>query len=395
MRGGVAPVNAAATPAMSRTDADRELRRLRAEADRIAAALVELDDHPGRHFLEGTSPAGTTLARWTTAQTAMATLWDRFARYREVVDQAGRTTDLVELTGLLGGRSVELPAEQVPLDQRGLTGAAQRVPQVSLDELVTAMTADHREVAAILTAAERVWSAYVPWLDRMDERLRVTKASGLGGPDLTRIGDELATLRRLVFTDPLSLPADDPRIPLLTGEIDAVQREIDTLVRVRDSLGTELDTVGRALDELAAAEERARVVVAAAEAKIATCTLPLAVASVAVLRRRLDQLSTTGDLRQLASALDQIRSSTRTALTVADRARENAQALLDRRAELRGRLDAYRVKAARLQRSEDAELTALHRRAHDLLWHAPCDLAAATSAVLAYQRAITDKGAAR
>jgi hypothetical protein len=165
-RGGVTPVNAAATPTLSQQGADLELRRLRSDGDRIAAALVELDDHPGRRFLEGTGLAGSTLALWTAAQAAITTLWDRFTRYREVLDRAGHTTDLVALTELLCGRSVELPVEQVPLEQRVLTAAATVVPRVTLGELVTTMTADHREAAAVVMAAERVWSAYVPWLDR-------------------------------------------------------------------------------------------------------------------------------------------------------------------------------------------------------------------------------------
>jgi hypothetical protein len=217
-------------------------------------------------------------------------------------------------------------------------------------------------------------------------------ASGLGSPELSRIGDELATLRRLVFADPLSLPADDARIPLLTSELDAAQREIDALARLRDDSGAEVDMICRSLDELASAEERARALVATARAKIVTGALPDPPDSVPVLCRRLDQLTSTTDLRRFAVALDQIRRAVGAALAHATQARNNAQELLDRRAELRGRLDAYRVKAARFHRSE---LAALHQRAHDLLWHAPCDLAAGTTAVLTYQQAITDKGAVR
>src|SRR5690606_36346842 len=55
--------------------------------------------------------------------------------------------------------------------------------------------------------------------------------------------------------------------------------------------------------------------------------------------------------------------------------------LLDRRAELRGRLEAYRAKAARLGKDEDERLAALYGAARDVLWTAPCDLRAATGAV--------------
>ncbi|MFE3258169.1 hypothetical protein [Nocardia sp. NPDC059229] len=80
-------------------------------------------------------------------------------------------------------------------------------------------------------------------------------------------------------------------------------------------------------------------------------------------------------------------------LTGASATRDNALALLDRRDELRVRVDAYRVKGARLRLSEDPAVDARYRRAYELLHSAPCDLAAATRAVAEYQRAITEKTA--
>jgi hypothetical protein len=60
--------------------------------------------------------------------------------------------------------------------------------------------------------------------------------------------------------------------------------------------------------------------------------------------------------------------------------------LLDRRNELRGRLDAARAgtEAGDRGTSEDLERAELYRRAHDLLWRAPCDVAAADRAVDRY-----------
>ena len=65
--------------------------------------------------------------------------------------------------------------------------------------------------------------------------------------------------------------------------------------------------------------------------------------------------------------------------------------LLDRREELRGRLDAYKAKAGRLGLAEDTALTELHQRAYDLLWTSPCDLRGATVTLADYQRAITSR----
>src|SRR5262249_25334662 len=73
-------------------------------------------------------------------------------------------------------------------------------------------------------------------------------------------------------------------------------------------------------------------------------------------------------------------------------AERHATALLDRREELRGLLDAYQARAARLGGAEDGDLDARYARARELLWTAPCDLAAATAAVTGYQQAVLALG---
>jgi hypothetical protein len=59
-----------------------------------------------------------------------------------------------------------------------------------------------------------------------------------------------------------------------------------------------------------------------------------------------------------------------------------------KRDELRGLLGAYKAKAARLGAAEDPGLAGRYDQARDLLWTAPCDLAAAEAAVAGYQQAV-------
>ena len=70
----------------------------------------------------------------------------------------------------------------------------------------------------------------------------------------------------------------------------------------------------------------------------------------------------------------------------ATRLRESADGLLARRDELRGRLDAYRAKAAAKGLAENDELTSRYEQARALLFAAPCDLRGSTRAVFAYQQ---------
>ncbi len=69
-------------------------------------------------------------------------------------------------------------------------------------------------------------------------------------------------------------------------------------------------------------------------------------------------------------------------------AEQAAAGLVGQRNELRGLLDAYRAKAGGLGAAENAELDQRYQQAKDLLWTAPCDLAAATAAVNGYQQAV-------
>ncbi|WP_103339915.1 hypothetical protein [Amycolatopsis sp. CA-126428] len=261
-------------------------------------------------------------------------------------------------------------------------------------ELTAAITTGLSTVTEVFAAAERIWSEYVPWLDRTDEQLRAAAATELGDAALSRLIGEVADLRAQVFSDPLSLPPDDGRIARLTAELDTAQREIGELASLRRERDVEIAGLRGSLERLTDAERRAREVMALARAKVSTSLTDVPDAA-SVLTRRLDQVAATEDLRRLAAGLAQLRTSVDAALERAGQAEENARGLLDRRAELRGRLDAYRVKAARLGHSEDAGLAGLHRRAHGLLWSAPCDLAAATAAVLAYQQAVNDRGNTR
>ena len=107
----------------------------------------------------------------------------------------------------------------------------------------------------------------------------------------------------------------------------------------------------------------------------------------------LDTLRAEGRWARLDSELD-LADKQATAVAKACRdSEQQATALLDRRDELRGLLDAYRARAAKLGGAEDSDLDARYDRARDLLWTAPCDLPAAADAVTGYQQAVLSLGA--
>jgi len=122
--------------------------------------------------------------------------------------------------------------------------------------------------------------------------------------------------------------------------------------------------------------------------KIADPGLAPPPATATVLRGRLDELDRLQAAAQWPQLADLLSTVESTAIRARDRAvqqRGVADGLLARRDELRGRLEAYRAKAAALGYAEDAELASAFDQAHALLFSAPCDLRAATRAVHAFQ----------
>jgi hypothetical protein len=126
-------------------------------------------------------------------------------------------------------------------------------------------------------------------------------------------------------------------------------------------------------------------------AKIAATEVPAVPGPASAMRERLaqaDQLRQHGQWTRLAPLLDTLEGAAQRELL---RARESLTAVtapLAMRAELRGRLDAYKAMGAQLGVSEDPELIERYDQARRMLWSAPCDLRAAEYAVQRYQQAL-------
>lgn len=401
------------TPQMTTAEVDATLATLRADGDAINAAMVDLEAHPGHSFLDSAQLSGDTSRQWAATKERIGQLWSDVLAYRSVLDQAQQVRDrrnrpgpaeLAELTQLLRGPAIVRSSQDVPLDQRGLTGPATVVNRISLPELVDSMTAGYRVAAELVTSAQAVLSAYATPLDELAARFTETQelASSLGLPEtghpvlaaLSTIDTELASLRELVFTDPLALPPNPVRITAVTAELDTARGTLDAIARFRDSVDQRLRQAAAELDRVAEAEDAARAAETLARQKLAVTTLPVVPDSGPELRDQLElvrRLREARDWPQATEAITALDTAVAAALRVAASAADTATALLDRRAELRGRLDAYRAKADRLGLAEDPDLTAGYQRARTLLWTLPCDLAASTRALAAYQRLIADK----
>ncbi|WP_460719676.1 hypothetical protein [Nocardia heshunensis] len=399
---------------MAIAEVDQALARLDADHGEIRVNLAELEQHPGVRFLDGVPLTGVSAARWASGRARLDWLWAQLGLLERVVARAhevrGRRTrphqaELEELTELLCGPSVELAPQPIPLGQRDLLGPAAVTRSQTLAQLVAEMNAAYREVARLAAAAETVSATVLPGVDKAG--LRLAQARRLAGElqlaavdhplpgRLDAIEARLNTQRAQGMSDPLGLAeGGDP--DGLTRDLDDVLAKLEELRARRDSVAERAARLTVSLAEAEAAGRAAQATAATAAVKILGF-VPATVEPVSPLRDRLTRLNSGGarhwtrlsdDLVALARAMD-------AAGVAADAARDHAQALLDRRDELRGRVDAYRVKGARLGLSEDPAVNACYQRAYELLHSAPCDLATATRAVAEYQRAISEKTAGR
>ncbi|TDC59812.1 hypothetical protein E1200_31510 [Actinomadura sp. GC306] len=394
---------------MSREGVDHALRTLREERDRISASLLDLDGHQGSRLLEGARLTGETHRRWEDAKAGMLALWAVFDAYQRVLDEAAELRErssrpdaalLIELSALLAGPAVELPDEEVPLRQRTLLGPRER--RVTLAEAVGLMTDAYAFVAGEIDAADAAWSALLLPLEEVEECWRETArlAHSLDGtrhPELDRIGRELTALGRLVRTDPLSLVPDGrpdtARLDRVRTALTALGDELAGVARLRDAYAEHLARVTARIEEIEETEQRARDAYARVLTKIESPNLPAPGQGLgAELRDRLTALERLREAGRWVELAGRFAGLDRAADEALERARGELRlstGLLDRRGELRGRLEAYRAKAARLGLVEDDRLTGLYAEARDLLWTAPCDLRRATAVLAEYQREIS------
>ncbi|MEU0729198.1 hypothetical protein [Streptomyces sp. NPDC006140] len=414
-------------PVMDRDEVDRALARLGAEHEAIETSLLALQDHAGRRLLEGAELTGVTRERWTSTEASITLLWTYFDAYTDALRTAreirarrrwSSREDLVELTELLSGESVTVAGSATATaNAPTLNGTANKLSErYSLATLVDRMNELYATSLDMVVAADAVWSALPARIDLLAAELQRTRrlAHSVGvrpgehpaGDDLERITRTLTKLRAEVVSDPLAywVPAEGSSAPgggrpdttVYDREargLEDVRREIDAVLTVRQDAEKRIvklrDILSRADRTLAEARTARGEVLA----KIAATEVPVVSGPPTALQ---EQLAAAAEYRRqaqwhrLSPLLESLEQKAEDELL---RARESLTAVtapLAVRAELRGRLDAYKAKVARHGFAEDTLLVERYEKARRMLWSAPCDLRAAEQAVLRYQQAVAE-----
>ncbi|MCJ1677287.1 hypothetical protein MTF65_08025 [Streptomyces sp. APSN-46.1] len=402
---------------MDRDGVDRALSRLGAEHEAVETSLLALQDHAGRRLLEGAGLTGVTKERWAAADAAITRLWTYFDAYTGALAAARRIRErrrwptreeLAELTDRLRGPGVTIAGAGV--------GGAALAERFSLAELLTRMNELYASSLDVVVAADAVWSALPARIDLLAAELHRTRslAHSVGvrpgehpsGDDLEAITAELARLREQVIADPLAfwVPVTGSSAPgggrPDTGRYDRaalalqdVRREVEAVLDVRQDAEARLISVRDVLSRADRTLAEARTARGEVLAKIAASEVPAVSGPPTALQ---EQLAAAAEYRRqaqwhrLSPLLESLEERAEDELR---RARESLTAVtapLAVRAELRGRLDAYKAKVARHGLAEDPLLIERYDTARRMLWSAPCDLRVAEQAVLRYQQAAAE-----
>src|SRR6516225_10887232 len=393
--------------ATTREQAAAAVAEATAERESIQSNLLDLDGSFGKRMLAGATLTGESELRWEAAAADLAALWEIFNAYAVVVDKAaeliagaGRLSDreLELVTTWLTGASVEL-TRQKPLGQRALTETGRS--DMTLAAAVQEMKRAFASVADVVAAAESVWNETADGFSEIVTQLAAAKEQlgGLSDDEVTAAlaaaEDELDQLRDVLNSDPLALwqggRVDTTMLERLRAHAAAATVRAASLARLRADSRQRISAAQGAVAAATAARARADAARSVAAAKIAQDYLPPPLPEVPDLDVRLatlGKLEAAGRWARLSAERDAIETEAAAATERYRDAERAAAALLDERDELRGLLDAYQAKAARLGAAEDTGLAMLYQQARDLLWTAPCDLAVAAAAVTHYQQAI-------
>jgi chromosome segregation ATPase len=394
----------------TREAVDAELARLGADAARISEALLALADNSGYKLLDSAPLTGVTAERWQRASSRIAALWDNYTAYQDVLNRAAeirgrrpkpRTEELQAIADLLRGKSITLSSKAVALSERTLLGPSVVTETATLAETLSRMENDYQIAADFVAAAESAWNRLFQQADPVQERLKQVIADVRGLDDRTLaaavagVGDSYTALRREIFADPIGLSAprsDFPaRLARIREDLEAVAASVSGAADLRADFERRAQQLSRLIDRIDEVEEAQRAAEAHVREKILVGDLPARTHQAAALRARLAALSDLrerGLWRRLAEEAAALEGAIDAALAVANRTHQALAGLLERREELRGRLAAYRVRAARFGASEDTTLEAYYQAAREQLWSQPCDLAASTKALAAYQKAV-------
>ncbi|CAN5193728.1 hypothetical protein BH11CYA1_BH11CYA1_23480 [soil metagenome] len=306
---------------------------------------------------------------------------------------AGREAKLTEVTTLLS--EIKLPPVAVPLEKRGLLTGAEMAQTVSADRLLEAMATSFTEASTLIFRIKAAWATLNAKVGKHEEALKLLQqeATSLGAtaPELTDAESALATVRGAINGDPLS--ADGNFEAQVLPVIEACRTRLGQLKALKNQVVSQLAEAEQALAHLKTTHANSLQAVEERKAKLTVehedqLTMPLDAKVIDQLETWLERLKTTvkdGKFQAASVGLVNWTAQVLNRTSSAESAFQANDALLRERRDMRGLIQALKVRAAAEGMAEDAVLAAMFSQVSQLLYSRPTPMTEARQLVKEYQ----------
>lgn len=306
---------------------------------------------------------------------------------------AGREAKLLEVTTLLS--EIKLPPVAVPLEKRGLLTGAELTQTVSADRLLEAMATSFTEANQLIFKIKGAWATLNGKVSKHEDDLKALQQEALGlgcnTPELDEAERALAAVRSAINGDPLS--ADGNFEAQVVPVIEACRTRLAQLKALKSQVVTQLAEAEQALahlktthaSSLQAVEERKIKLTIDHEDQL---TMPLDDKVIEQLATWLERLKTTvGDGKYQAASVGLVNWTAQVInrTSSASSAFQANDALLRERRDMRGLIEALKVRASAEGMAEDATLAAMFAKVSQLLYSRPTPMTEARRLVKEYQ----------
>lgn len=370
---------------------DEYLQRYSANERRIATNLHDLELNSTYQILTTDDLVGVTGRRLNPSLNASPSLWDMYRLLSDVLAKChkmrGTGTRLraetrVELGKILTGQSVVFDLDESSFAERDLLAARSNELRISIDTLLSRMRSAYEPIRNGVAQVEDVLRRLLPRIDAVDATFQkaVSDADALRVrvPELDGLDRRIADIRRRSTEDPLSIDMSEG--DELESLVRLASNRVAAMRQSRDELQADLAATSNLLAEIRGLRARA----ASSREKALRATVrplglvqvpgPTAIDGPGGLAGRLDPiLDATSAWQNVRAELDIWLGQARRLRDQLERAERVNRDPLEKRSELRGRLNAYRAKMAGTGRAEDIVLSEIADEAHTELYTEPTD----------------------
>ncbi len=409
-------VNVSAT-AVILEQIDQLLADWRRKVDLIGQNLIDLHGLATYQRLCGASGfpkvhlRGVTEARVTPALETMSDLFQHFDLLVTTVNKAvelrkqvplflGSEQKIREIEQLLTGPSIQLAVVQIPLAQRGLLSASEAAKAIAPNQLLAAMTDAFQVAKDAVLAVDEAWLRLEPTLADAEAEIvslqQLADSLGQGSLfELSAARQKITSLRTSIESDPLGVSAnfDGEVKPLIARTRTTLEQLVQQLHQIRENFAIAHTLLKQLLElhrqaETAFAESREKVV------DHSTLSTPLTQEQIEALSQwlaRLESKFAEGLLIPVRVGLENWTAKVKEYIAAEEKTYTANKAPLELRQELRGRLDALKIKALARGMAEDATLTELAQKAKQLLYTRPTPLDRAAELVSLYEKRLNSQ----